>query len=150
MTYASLSSFQKRTPLDTEVIDYYDMALGEESAVIAKERIRSVEHYLFPFSTKWGTPFARFHALKNQWELDTALKSSILEIVMHPAYQQIIGMGPTAIPFILSEMKKERGHWFWALKSITGEDPVAPRDRGNIEKMTKMWLQWGQEQGYIK
>lgn len=73
-----------------------------------------------------------------------------MEIAMHPAYQQIIGMGPTAIPFILSEMKEKKGHWFWALKSITGDDPVAPLDRGNVKKMTAAWLSWGREQGYIK
>ncbi|MHB8846285.1 MAG: hypothetical protein ACYC7L_16245 [Nitrospirota bacterium] len=150
MTYASVSSFRKRSPLDANIVEYYDTAVGEESEVIAKERIRSVEHYLFPFSRKWSTPFARFHSLKNQWELDTALKSSVSEIIMHAAYQQIIGMGPTAIPFILSEMKEKRGHWFWALKSITGEDPVAPIDRGNLKKMTEAWLEWGREQGYIR
>jgi len=150
MTYASLSSFQKKTPLNIEITDYDDTAMGEESVVISKERSRSFEHYLYPFSRKWSTPVARFHSLKNQWELETALKSSISEIVMHPAYQQIIGMGPTAIPLILSEMKIKRGHWFWALKSITGDDPVAPSDKGNIKKMTQVWLRWGREQGYIR
>lgn len=150
MTYASVSSFRKKLPLNNEIVDYYDTAIGEDSAFISEERNRSVEHYLFPFSRKWNTPVARFYALMNQWEIDTAVKSSITEIVMHPAYQQIIGMGPTALPFILSAMKMKRGHWFWALKSITGEDPVAPNDRGNIKKMTEIWLHWGQEQGYIR
>jgi hypothetical protein len=149
MTYAT-STISKKLALDFEISDVNDMAIGEESAFIKKERTRSVEHYLFPFSRKWSTPFARFHMLKKEWEIDTAVKSSISEIVIHPAYQQIIGMGPTAIPFILSEMKIKRGHWFWALKSITGEDPVAPSDRGNITKMTEMWLLWGREQGYIR
>jgi hypothetical protein len=145
-----MTSFRKKSPLDTNIVDYYSTAVGEESEIITKERIRSVEHYLFPFSRKWSAPITRFHSLKTQWELDTAFKSSITEIVIHPAYQQIIGMGPTALPFILNEMKGKRGHWFWALKSITGEDPVVPADRGNIRKMTAAWLTWGREQGYIK
>ncbi len=68
---------------------------------------------------------------------------------MHPAYQQIIGMGQDAIPLILAEMKRKPGHWFWALKSITGEDPVLPEQRGRIKKMTEAWINWGRNQGYI-
>ncbi len=87
--------------------------------------------------------------LKAEWEADTAHLSSVTEIAMHPAYQQIIGMGPIAIPLILSEMKRKPDHWFWALKSITGEDPVLDENRGQILQMTKAWLHWGIEQGYI-
>ena len=65
------------------------------------------------------------------------------------AYQQIIGMGITAIPFILREMAVKPGQWFWALKSISGEDPVAPECRGNVKEMTNAWLKWGKERGYI-
>jgi len=46
-------------------------------------------------------------------------------------------------------MKKKSGQWFWALKSITGEDPVSPEKRGRIRDMTQAWLRWGQEQGYL-
>ena len=59
-------------------------------------------------------------------------------------------MGAIAIPFILSELKKKAGHWFWALKSITGEDPVLPEHRGRIKQMAEAWLWWGKKQGYIK
>ena len=57
----------------------------------------------------------------------TAMFSSITEIAMHPAYQQIIGMGSIAIPFIMRELENRPAHWFWALKSITGEDPVSKK-----------------------
>src|SRR5947207_10431415 len=59
------------------------------------------------------------------------------EIALHPAYQQIIGMGKEAIPLILEELQREEDHWFWALKSITGDDPVAPSERGQLPKMTR-------------
>jgi hypothetical protein len=68
---------------------------------------------------------------------------------MHPAYQQIIGIGPDAIPLILQELERKPGHWFWALKSITGEDPVLPEHRGQIAKMTESWLSWGYEKGHL-
>ena len=104
--------------------------------------------YAQPISRQSTNSKAKFLTLKAKWEAETAMLSSVTEKAMHPAYQQIIGMGPTAIPLILSEMKKELGHWFWALKSITGEDPVPPEQRGKIKKMTEAWLRWGREKGY--
>ncbi|MBI4849315.1 MAG: hypothetical protein HY808_12205 [Nitrospirae bacterium] len=78
--------------------------------------------------------------LKLEWESETAYLSSITEISKHPAYQQIIGMGHVAVPFILSEMKRKPDHWFWALRSITGEDPVLPEHRGRLRQMSEDWL----------
>lgn len=44
---------------------------------------------------------------------------------MHPAYQQIIGMGEKALPLILRDLRdRPTGHWFWALNAITGEEPT--------------------------
>lgn len=69
-------------------------------------------------------------------------------MAMHPAYQQIIGMGRTAIPYILEELAERGGHWFWALRAITGENPVDGSDQGDVEKMKLAWLQWGVREGY--
>jgi hypothetical protein len=35
----------------------------------------------------------------------------------------------------------------WALPDITGENPVAPSDAGNIRKMSEAWLTWGRDKG---
>jgi len=67
---------------------------------------------------------------------------------MHPAYQQIIGLGPPALPLILAELDRELDHWFWALKAISGEDPVPIESRGNMREMANAWLKWGREKGY--
>ena len=64
-------------------------------------------------------------------------------------YQAIIGMGETALPFILDEMRQRDGHWFWALRAITGENPVPPEHRGNVEAMTQDWLQWARQRGCL-
>lgn len=122
---------------------------SEESSVIDNEYEDLIKHYLMPFSRQWEDPSIRFQMLKVKWETETAVLSSITEIAMHPAYQQIIGMGPVAIPFILAEIKQKPGHWFWALKSITGADPVPPEHRGRLKQMTEDWLKWGKEQGYL-
>jgi hypothetical protein len=64
---------------------------------------------------------------------------------MHPAYQQIIGMGVDALPLILRELEREPDHWFWALEAITGENPVPPTDRGRLNEMARAWLRWASE-----
>lgn len=91
---------------------------------------------------------ATFQDLVDKWRSQTAFSSSIIDIVTNPAYQRIIGMGPTAIPLILQDLSKQPDHWFWALKAITGEDPVPKQDQGDLVKMTSAWLAWGASHGY--
>jgi hypothetical protein len=68
---------------------------------------------------------------------------------MHPAYQQIIGMGMEVVPLLLGELARELDHWFWALKAITGVDPVSPASRGKMREMAEAWFHWGRQQGYL-
>jgi len=90
-----------------------------------------------------------FQSLAERWRSDTRILSSVTAKAMHPDYQRIIGMGPAAVPLILRELQRRLDHWFWALKSITGEDPVAPEDAGDIERMKEAWLRFGQERSYL-
>jgi len=84
-----------------------------------------------------------------RWVLtDTRSESSTLRIAIHPGYQQIIGLGESAVPFLLREVENRTGRWFWALKAITRQDPVPPSDRGKTSKMINAWLNCGKEQGY--
>ena len=124
------------------------LGVSEESTTIKKEFKKIFEHALESISRQRSVPEVRFSMLKTEWEASTALLSSITEIALHPAYQQIIGMGTVVIPFILAELKRKPGHWFWALKAVTGEDPVLPEQRGRINEMTEAWLRWGRKQGY--
>jgi hypothetical protein len=124
-------------------------ALGEESDKSSMAYKNFIKEYFVPISRESLFPQMKFYRLKSQWEAETAFLPSISDIAMHPAYQQIIGLGFVAVPLILREMEKEPGHWFWALKSITGEDPVPHEHRGRINAMTEDWLLWGKEQGYI-
>jgi hypothetical protein len=70
-------------------------------------------------------------------------------MAMHPAYQQIIGMGREVVPLILRELEREPDHWFWALKAITGEDPVPEQHRGRVRAMADAWIRWGREHGLL-
>jgi hypothetical protein len=125
------------------------VGVGEESQAVHKSFEEAMEHFFKPITMQRTNPRMKFLMLKSQWEADTAPLSSITKIAMHPAYQQIIGMGSSAVPLILSEMQGNPGHWFWALKSITGEDPTSFADRGRIRAMTESWLRWGRDNGYL-
>lgn len=88
-----------------------------------------------------------FRQLVTEWKSATALTSSGTELLLHPAYQRIIGLGKDAVKLIIEELRREPDHWFWALKSITGEDPVTAGDNGKIDRMTASWLKWAEQHG---
>lgn len=148
MTYAA-SGIYSQDYKGIGVIYPDNRAVGIDGSILQEEYKRSVEHFFLPVSTQWSNPLLRFLSLKKKWEANTAHLSSMTEMAIHPAYQQIIGMGSVAVPLILQELKKQPGHWFWALKSITGEDPVLPEHRGRIRQMTEAWLRWGEKHGYL-
>lgn len=87
----------------------------------------------------------KFYELKRRWEEETAFISSPTETYMHEAYQQIIGLGPRVLPLIFDELRKEPNHWFWALYALTGENPLTEDSRGNVLKMTELWLEWEEQ-----
>lgn len=91
----------------------------------------------------------QFHTLATEWKSATVLLSSTTAMVAHPAYQAIIALGPPVVPLLLRELEREPAHWFEALKSITGEDPVPPADWGKIPAMTAAWLAWGRKRGLL-
>jgi antitoxin (DNA-binding transcriptional repressor) of toxin-antitoxin stability system len=90
-----------------------------------------------------------FYQLVEQWRQETRGVSSTEQLSMHSAYQQIIGMGSDVIPMLLRELERNSGRWFWALKSITREDPVTPEQQGKTKEMIESWLNWGRKKGYI-
>jgi hypothetical protein len=90
----------------------------------------------------------KFRRLAAVWQTETAYVSATSELVAHPAFQEIVGMGPAVIPLLLRELQNRSGHWHRALRRITGIDPVPPADQGNIERAAEAWQRWGKEQGY--
>jgi len=110
---------------------------------------QSPRHEAVVFS--WETPAqpdaVLFRELVKQWKEETICLSSTEEMALHPAYQRIIGMGPAVLPWILEELQTEPDYWFWALKAITGQDPVRPAERGQMVQMTRRWLDWGRLHG---
>lgn len=89
-----------------------------------------------------------FRKLADEWRSQTSFISSVIDIVTNASYQRIIGLGPSVIPLILRELSKQPDHWFWALRAITGNEPIPEEDRGDNQLMTQAWLEWGAAHGY--
>lgn len=88
----------------------------------------------------------RFQYLRDAWKEDTWHVASPKKKATHWAYQQIIGGGDKSLPFIIDDLKEETDHWFWALRAITGEDPVPEEHRGRMDKMAQDWIEWYEQQ----
>jgi hypothetical protein len=91
----------------------------------------------------------KFAEAAERWRSETKFLSSSTDIVLHPAYQDILGMGKKALPLIFRELASNGGRWFWALRHITGEDPVNEPDKGKTKVMTEAWLKWAKNNHYL-
>jgi|GEM_PF-474574 len=90
-----------------------------------------------------------FTNLASQWVHDVEGMSSTVEMVKHPAYQKIVGMGQVVVPFLLEGLRQNPIYWLPALRQITKKNPVQPEQRGKIAQMAEAWLNWGKQEGYI-
>ena len=84
-----------------------------------------------------GTIEERFRQLEAIWSAETGHLSSATKIINHPAFQEILQLGPAVIPLMLADLKKQPSFWVWALPDLTGANPVPLSDGGNIAKMTE-------------
>lgn len=117
---------------------------GRSPAEVLQERL--VE---FPATLDASSGLSqRFQQLAAQWRRETRHLSLMSDVVLNTAYQQIIGMGKPAVGLMLQDLKQQPDHWFWALRSITGENPIQPMDRGRLQQMAEAWLVWGRANGY--
>ena len=97
------------------------------------------------------SPDEQFAQLAEKWKAETGMMSNISHRIMHQAYQQIIRMGAKAIPFMLKDFQNgDFEDWFDALSKITRADPVSPSALGDVESMAKAWIQWGQQNSYLR
>lgn len=112
---------------------------------------KAVAHLLTPPPETAPAPppdRATFAKLADEWVRERPRGLDLHFTLEHPAYQQIIAMGPPAVPWLLQRLAERPDHWFAALHQITGASPVPPESRGRFREMTNAWLEWGRQQGY--
>jgi hypothetical protein len=90
----------------------------------------------------------RFLKLAAKWKEERGPHSSSAKLCGHPAYLQIVEMGPAVVPLLFRELERAPDHWFRALQALTGANPVPERFQGNIRAMAQAWLSWGRDHGY--
>jgi len=89
----------------------------------------------------------QFYDLVAAWKQGRGPHSSSARLAEHPAYQQIIRLGPEVVPLILRELEREPDHWFRALHALTGVEPVPVETRGKLRELVAAWLRWGANKG---
>jgi hypothetical protein len=120
------------------------------AASFIDESIRNaVSHWNETITSERADLAGLFRHLSAWWKRDTEFQSSPARVAMHPAYQRIIGLGREALPLILGDLEKTQAPWFWALRAISGEDPVQAEDRGYIDRMTRAWIRWGTQRKLV-
>ena len=131
----------------SQTLTISDQLLTRLEAAARRRGLNTVEQLLENWQAS-EEELARFHTLAGRWKEETAHYSNVAKRALHPAYQEIIGMGERVVPLLLAELRQEPDDWFWALHAITGANPVPAASHGNVSAMAEAWIQWGLEQGY--
>ena len=84
-----------------------------------------------------------------RWREETPYLSNSTKMTGHPAYQELIALGPVALPFLFRDLERTGdGHLSKALTAITGAQPVPADERGQMRKIAETWLRWAKDNGY--
>lgn len=86
---------------------------------------------------------------EKRWKAETAFLSDPTEKYLNDNYARIIGMGPSAVALILQSMMHSRADWFYALRALTGANPVTDDMAGDMQAMTRAWIDWGHANGFV-
>lgn len=96
-----------------------------------------------------GRLASEFKRHEKKWKKDTKYFSSPGDKYLHPSYARIIGLGHPAVSLILKSMQRQPADWFYALRAITGANPVTQSMAGDVNKMSEAWIKWGERQGLL-
>jgi hypothetical protein len=88
---------------------------------------------------------AVFARLASEWRRETRLSSSQATSWIHPAYQQVIGLGPPVVPLLIEDMEAGNEDWHWALAAITRANPASAAQ--SLVEATEAWIAWWKRRG---
>jgi hypothetical protein len=92
---------------------------------------------------------SEFKKHERRWLAQTRHLSSPIDKYLHPSYARIIGLGWAVVPYVLNSLKRRPNDWFYALRAVTGENPVSASAAGDIRRMANLWIAWGEGKGLI-
>ncbi len=95
----------------------------------------------------------KFFLLKGAWlnGKHPEIQSLLVHKIDHPAYQAIIQLGMSVVPFILNDLDFNHGLidcWATALQIITKQNPVPEKYAHEVRAISYYWQNWGKEHGY--
>lgn len=85
-----------------------------------------------------------FDRLTADWVEAISHCSSLDQIVSDKNYLKIISYGRDALPFIFADLRSSPKPWFFALRQITGANPIPADSAGNFQVMIASWLKWAE------
>jgi hypothetical protein len=85
----------------------------------------------------------KFEELSRSWN-DWNLGKSVIDY--HDfAFEQIVGMGADAVPFLLKKLAAGESEWIYALKCITGQQADTEEMVGDEDRVVDAWIRWGKD-----
>ncbi len=144
---------ERRVKAEVQVSTYAEV-LAEVAMLRAEiSDLKSRVSWLYQLLPSIAAVQERFDVLVEQWRRETGMLSSITEKTIHPAYLQVISIGPVIIPLILKELRTRGGHWYYGLEALANAldkpNPGLGDGTGNIAKLKAAWLEWGKNEGYL-
>lgn len=132
-----------------QILSTANLAIVQYEACIIDASRDAWKHLQKSEIIRQGDISLRFKSLLWDWKVATKFISSDSDRILHPAYQQMIGLGAPAIPLMLRELMREEAFLFPALRAIAGVNPVQEDHRGDVPAMTQDWLEWGRQHNYL-
>jgi hypothetical protein len=123
------------------------IGVSQVSRSVHEQWQQAQRHFTAPVTR--ATIAQKVEDLATTWREERGPSSSYTDLVLSPAYQRIIGLGPKAVPALLVELAIRPDHWFWALYVLTGVDPIPDDAAGDFRAMREAWIRWGEEQGLL-
>jgi hypothetical protein len=142
----SIPTYDDRKPYFASVLELRDAYRGPSNYDVDNHSVVTFGELHIPQQAE--SVKQRFERLAGRWVEQTRYASSLDEVTSNDAYQQIIRMGPNVVSLILSDLRASPKPWFYALRRITGANPIPRAAAGNLSKMTAAWLSWGRKHGY--
>ena len=104
--------------------------------------LSNLEQYLETWPGAADDP-ARFQTLVRHWKQETSHLSNVAKKVLHSAYQEIIGMGQSAVPFLLVACGASRTTGY--RRFMRSPEPTQCRWKvvAMLRLMVEAWLAWG-------